>query len=277
MTDQNTMHVFRCSQVPFVYNMVVIVSGGAGFIGSHTCVELVAEGYDVVVVDSLVNSSEQAISRVTEITGQSDKVTFFRVDLCDMQALDNVFAQCSKIDAVIHFAALKAVGDSVSRPLDYFENNLGGTFNLLRCMDKYECRRLVFSSSATVYGSAPIPYTETSPVGTGITNPYGRTKFMIEEILRDVHAAPSGKDWSLVLLRYFNPVGAHPSGKIGEDPEGVPNNLMPYISQVAVGGSCARVCSSKDKQFDITCVLRSATIRVLKSFKFGPHVLGGHP
>ena len=216
-------------------SMVVLVSGGAGFIGSHTCVELIEAGYGVVVVDSLVNASEEAINRVKEITGKPDMVKLYKVDLCNMQALDNVFAQCGKIEAVIHFAGLKAVGESVAKPLDYFENNLGGTFNLLRCMDKYECRRLVFSSSATVYGSAPIPYTETSQVGIGITNPYGRTKFMIEEILRDLHASPSGKDWSLVILRYFNPVGAHPSGKIGEDPEGIPNNLMPYISQVAVG------------------------------------------
>jgi UDP-glucose 4-epimerase len=214
---------------------VVIVTGGAGFIGSHTCVELVAAGYDVVVVDSLVNASEESITRVKEITGKPDMVTLFKVDLCDMRALDNVFAQCSKVHAVIHFAGLKAVGESVSKPLTYFENNLGGTFNLLRCMDKYECRRLVFSSSATVYGSAPIPYTETSQVGLGITNPYGRTKFMIEEIVRDLHTSAAGKEWSFVLLRYFNPVGAHPTGKIGEDPDGIPNNLMPYISQVAVG------------------------------------------
>lgn len=227
----------------------ILVTGGAGFIGSHTVVELVHAGYHAVILDSLVNSSEEAIKRVKEIAGKTDMISFHKVDLCDKAALDEVFAKNSKFHAVIHFAGLKAVGESVNKPLAYYEKNLGGTFNLLNCMDKHGCRRLVFSSSATVYGNAPIPYTETSPVGNGITNPYGRTKFMIEEILRDIHASPSGKEWSFELLRYFNPVGAHPSGRIGEDPSGIPNNLMPYISQVAVGTrDCLTIFGGPDNE-----------------------------
>eukprot|EP00667_Euglena_gracilis_P010593 EG_transcript_10795 len=213
----------------------ILVTGGAGFIGSHTVVELVNCGHTVIVVDSLVNSSEEAIRRVKEITGKPESILFYAVDLCDAAALDAVFAAHGNIDAVIHFAGLKAVGESVAKPLTYYENNLCGTFNLLKSMDRHGCRKLVFSSSATVYGSAPIPYTESSQVGIGITNPYGRTKFMIEEILRDVHHSPAGAGWTFILLRYFNPVGAHPSGRIGEDPNGIPNNLMPFVSQVAVG------------------------------------------
>eukprot|EP00667_Euglena_gracilis_P011338 EG_transcript_11581 len=213
----------------------ILVTGGAGYIGSHTTVELVAAGYPVVVVDNLCNSSEEAIRRVRQLVPHPEMVSFHKVDLCDPDALETVFRIESPIYAVIHFAGLKAVGESVAQPLRYYENNLKSTFNLLRCMERQDCRRLVFSSSATVYGSAPIPYTEVSQVGVGVTNPYGRTKFMIEEILRDIHASPDGKDWTVELLRYFNPVGAHPSGLIGEDPNGIPNNLMPYLSQVAVG------------------------------------------
>lgn len=214
----------------------IIVTGGAGFIGSHTVVELVEAGYKAIVVDSLINSSEEAIHRVKDITGKPDMIDFFKVDLCDLDALDKVFAHCGPCHAVIHFAGLKAVGESVAKPMSYYENNLTSTFNLLQCMKKYDCRQLVFSSSATVYGSAPIPYTEDSEVGRGITSPYGRTKYMIEEMLRDLHKADEHDNkWSLTILRYFNPVAAHPSGRIGEDPQGIPNNLMPFLSQVAVG------------------------------------------
>jgi len=213
----------------------VLVTGGAGYIGSHTVLELVNAGYKVVVVDNLVNSSEEAVHRVRALSGKPDMIALHIVDLRDAVALDAVFAQHRGLSAVIHFAALKAVGESIKKPLDYYENNLGGTFTLLKCMDKHNCRQLVFSSSATVYGDAPIPYVESGPVGSGITNPYGSTKYMIESILRDIHASPTGNQWAFVMLRYFNPVGAHPSGRIGEHPDGIPNNIMPYLSQVAVG------------------------------------------
>jgi len=214
----------------------ILVTGGTGFIGSHTVIELLNSGYKVTIVDNFVNSTPESVNRVKEITGKTaEDVTCLKVDLCNKDALEVVFASCGKFDAVIHFAGLKAVGESTKQPLRYFHNNITGTLILMELMEKYECRQIVFSSSATVYGSAPIPYTEDSPVGQGVTNPYGRTKFMIEEIMRDWYKSPQGANWGIVLLRYFNPVGAHPSGRIGEDPNGIPNNLMPYIAQVTVG------------------------------------------
>ena len=207
----------------------VLVTGGAGFIGSHTCVELLERGYDVVVVDNLCNSSEKSLARVQQITGKA--VTFYQVDLLDKPALDEIFAN-HKIDAVIHFAGLKAVGESTQIPLTYYHNNLTGTLMLLESMAQASVFNLVFSSSATVYGDKnPIPYVEHFPLSS--TSPYGRTKVMIEQFLQDAHAADNR--WNVSLLRYFNPVGAHPSGLIGEDPNGIPNNLMPFITQVAVG------------------------------------------
>jgi UDP-glucose 4-epimerase len=207
----------------------VLVTGGAGYIGSHTCVELLQAGHDLVVVDNLSNSKEEALRRVQAIAGR--ELAFHRVDLLDREGLDAVFAR-HRADAVIHFAGLKAVGESVAEPLRYYENNVAGTLVLLDVMGKRGVRNLVFSSSATVYGDPHrVPIVEDFPLGP--TNPYGRTKLMIEEILRDLGRAQPG--WNVALLRYFNPVGAHPSGRIGEDPNGIPNNLLPYIAQVAVG------------------------------------------
>ncbi|MBQ6552348.1 MAG: UDP-glucose 4-epimerase GalE [Clostridia bacterium] len=209
--------------------MKLLITGGAGYIGSHTCVELLNAGHGVVVVDNLVNSKAAALERVKEITGKD--FSFYCVDLLDRDALETVFA-AERPDGVIHFAGLKAVGESVAKPLEYYHNNIVGTINLLEMMRKYDAKRLVFSSSATVYGDpASVPITEGFPLS--VTNPYGRTKLMIEDILRDLYR--SDDSWSIVLLRYFNPVGAHESGMIGEDPAGIPNNLMPYISQVAAG------------------------------------------
>ena len=207
----------------------ILVTGGAGFIGSHTCVELLSAGYNVIVVDNLSNSKEAALERVQEIT--SKNLMFYKADILDFDALDTIF-HSEPIEAVIHFAGLKAVGESTQRPLDYYRNNVSGTLNLLRVMTKHGVNRLVFSSSATVYGNPKqVPITEDFPLSA--VNPYGRTKLMIEEILRDLfHSDPN---WRTVILRYFNPVGAHKSGRIGEDPQGVPNNLMPFIAQVAVG------------------------------------------
>ena len=210
----------------------ILVTGAAGYIGSHTCVEFLEAGYDVVAVDNLDNSSEEAIRRVGEITGK--EVPFHRIDLLDRDRLDEVFGKYD-IDAVVHFAGLKAVGESVEIPLRYFHNNLTGTIHLLQVMKEHGVRQLVFSSSATVYGDPEmVPLTEDARLGP--TNPYGHTKFFIEEMCRDIAAAPGESGpWKIVLLRYFNPVGAHASGMIGEDPKGIPNNLMPYILQVAVG------------------------------------------
>lgn len=209
--------------------MAILVTGGAGYIGSHTCVELLEAGYEVVVVDNLCNSKAIALERVEKITGK--KIKFYQIDLLDKQRLEEVFKQ-EKIHSVIHFAGLKAVGESVSIPLRYYHNNLTGTFYLCELMQKYGVKNLVFSSSATVYGDpASVPISEEFPLSA--TNPYGRTKLMIEEILRDLYVAD--KTWNIAILRYFNPVGAHASGTIGEDPNGIPNNLVPYISQVAVG------------------------------------------
>lgn len=210
--------------------MAILVTGGAGYIGSHTCVELLNAGHEVVVVDNLYNSSEKALQRVEQITGR--KVKFYEVDLLDQPALKDVFDKES-IDSVIHFAGLKAVGESVYKPLEYYHNNVTGTLILCDEMRNHGVKNLVFSSSATVYGNpAEIPITENCPKGE-ITNPYGRTKGMLEQILTDLHTADA--EWNVVLLRYFNPIGAHESGLIGEDPKGIPNNLVPYIAQVAVG------------------------------------------
>ena len=208
----------------------VLVTGGAGFIGSHTCVELLNAGYGIVVMDNFVNSSMQAVDAVKTITGKD--FPFYECDMCDEAAFEKVFAE-NQIDAVIHFAGLKAVGESVQKPLEYYTNNLTGSFVLLRLMRKYGVHELVFSSSATVYGSHnPVPFREDMPIG-GTTNPYGTTKVMIERILQDVCIAD--KEMRVALLRYFNPIGAHPSGLIGENPNGIPNNLMPYVARVAAG------------------------------------------
>ena len=207
----------------------ILVTGGAGYIGSHTCVELLNEGHDLIVVDNLVNSSVESLKRVRDITGRDFE--FVKLDVCDKNALNEVFDNY-KIDAVIHFAGLKAVGESVAMPLEYYRNNIDSTLVLCEVMAAHNVYRLVFSSSATVYGMPEtVPITEDFPLSC--TNPYGWTKLMNEQILRDLSVADPA--WSIVLLRYFNPIGAHESGLIGEDPQGIPNNLMPYISQVAVG------------------------------------------
>lgn len=209
--------------------MAVLVTGGAGYIGSHTTLELLNSGYDVVVLDNLLNSNKESLNRVKKITGKDFK--FYKVDLLDQLQLEKVFAENS-IDSVIHFAGLKAVGESVSQPLRYYHNNITGTLILCEVMEKFGVRKIVFSSSATVYGNPQsVPIKEDFPIGA--TNPYGQTKLMLEQILNDVYV--SNADWSIVLLRYFNPIGAHESGLIGEDPNGIPNNLMPFITQVAVG------------------------------------------
>lgn len=210
--------------------MNVLVTGGAGYIGSHTVVELLEAGHNVIVVDNLINSKEEAIRRVEEITGK--QVAFYRVDLLHKKALEDVFEQ-HDMDAVIHFAALKAVGESVEKPLEYYHNNLTGTIHLLEVMRQYGVKNLVFSSSATVYGEENQPPLREDMNRGDATNPYGRTKLMMEQIMEDLHRADPS--WNIALLRYFNPVGAHPSGRIGEDPLGIPNNLLPYVSQVAVG------------------------------------------
>lgn len=209
--------------------MRILVTGGAGYIGSHTCLELLQAGYEVIVVDNLSNSSEESLDRVQRLTGK--RLEFHKVDLLDKEGLDAVFEK-SHLDAVIHFAGLKAVGESVTIPLRYYHNNVTGTVILCEVMGSHNVKNIVFSSSATVYGDPhKVPITEDFPLSP--TNPYGRTKLIIEEILRDLHG--SDEAWKVVLLRYFNPVGAHPSGVIGEDPRGIPNNLLPYIAQVAVG------------------------------------------
>lgn len=210
--------------------MAVLVTGGAGYIGSHTCVELMNAGIDVVIVDNFYNCKKSSIDRIKALVGRD--FPYYDCDVRDREALDKVFKK-EKIDSVIHFAGLKAVGESVQKPLEYFDNNVTGTLVLLDVMRKNGCKKIVFSSSATVYGMNNIsPLTEDMPVG-GVTNPYGRTKYMIECILQDLYV--SDNSWSICLLRYFNPIGAHKSGTMGEDPNGIPNNLMPYITQVAIG------------------------------------------
>ena len=210
--------------------MHIIVTGGAGYIGSHTCLELLNTGCKVTVIDNLCNSSRESLLRVEALTGHA--LDFFAVDLLDLKALRDVFEQVHDVQAVIHFAGLKAVGESVTRPLLYYRNNLSATMNLCQVMQESGVKNIVFSSSATVYGDpATVPIRETFPLSC--TNPYGRTKLMTEEILRDLHLADP--EWNVALLRYFNPVGAHVSGQLGEDPNGIPNNLMPYVAQVAIG------------------------------------------
>jgi UDP-glucose 4-epimerase len=210
--------------------MNILVTGGAGYIGSHTCVELLDAGYDVVIYDNLYNSNKKAVDRIESITGK--KVKFYQDDMLDKDALEKVFQE-NKIDAVIHFAGLKAVGESVHKPIEYYETNIGGTLKLVDVMRKHGCKNIIFSSSATVYGDpAEIPITENCPKGT-CTNPYGWTKWMQEQILTDIHTADP--EWNVILLRYFNPIGAHKSGLLGEDPKGIPNNLLPYVAQVAIG------------------------------------------
>ena len=209
--------------------MKILVTGGAGYIGSHTCCELLDVGYEVVVIDNFSNSKPEAIDRVKKITGKDFK--FYEGDVCDKDILKNIFSE-NEIGAVIHFAGYKAVGESVAKPLMYYRNNLDSTLSLLEVMNDFNCKKLVFSSSATVYGKPKsLPIREDFPLST--TNPYGSTKLMIEDILRDLYV--SDNDWSIAILRYFNPVGAHKSGLIGENPNGIPNNLMPYIVKVANG------------------------------------------
>lgn len=207
----------------------ILVTGGAGFIGSHTCVELLENGYEVIIMDNLCNSKRESVDRIEKVAGKS--VKFYEVDMLDHDKTSEIFEN-NEITSVIHFAGLKAVGESVEKPLEYYYNNISGTLNLLRVMKRYNCKTIVFSSSATVYGiNNKAPYTENMP--TSATNPYGYTKVMIEQILKDLTV--SDKSWNVVSLRYFNPIGAHKSGLIGENPNGIPNNLVPYIAQVASG------------------------------------------
>lgn len=211
--------------------MNILVTGGAGYIGSHTVIELLKQGHSVVIVDNLVNSSQEAVHRVEEITNQT--IPFYELDLRDKTGLERIFSEHS-FDAIIHFAGLKAVGESVQKPLEYYDNNLGSTLVLLEVAKANNVKKVLFSSSATVYGSSDaLPFTEETPVGEGITNPYGQTKYMIEQILQDLAIADN--TFEITILRYFNPVGAHESGRIGEDPNGIPNNLLPFVAQVAVG------------------------------------------
>lgn len=218
----------------------VLVTGGAGFIGSHTSVELLNAGYDIIILDNFVNSKPESLKRIKELTGKNFK--FYQADIRDEEAMTKVFAE-NKIDAVIHFAGLKSVPQSIKEPLNYYDNNIAGTVCLCRVMDKAGCKKLVFSSSATVYGSKnPSPLREDMPTG-GTTNPYGTTKYFIEQILQDLCISDS--EWGVSILRYFNPIGAHKSGRIGEDPNGIPGNLMPYITQVAIGKlECLNVCGN---------------------------------
>ena len=229
--------------------MVILVTGGAGFIGSHTCVELLNAGKEIVVLDNLCNSKEESLNRVRKITGKDFK--FYKADLLDRDAIEKVFTE-NKITSVIHFAGLKAVGESCQIPIKYYHNNITGTLLLLEVMAKHNCKKIVFSSSATVYGSnAHPPCKETDPLGT--TNPYGSTKLFIEQILTDVWK--SDNEWSVILLRYFNPIGAHESGLIGEDPNGIPNNLVPFVAQVAIGKlPCLKVFGNDYKTVDGTGV-----------------------
>ena len=209
----------------------ILVTGGAGYIGSHTLIELINNNFEVVVIDNLANSSRESLRRVEQITGH--EIPFIEADVRDQSALDDIFTTYS-IDSVIHFAGLKAVGESVAKPLEYYDNNLVSTMTLLEAMREHSVKQLVFSSSATVYGNpSELPLRETSTVGVGLTNPYGKTKYMIEQIIQDYCAADPA--FEATILRYFNPIGAHQSGQIGEDPNGIPNNLLPYVAQVAVG------------------------------------------
>ena len=211
--------------------MKILVTGGAGYIGSHTCVELLNAGYEVVIVDDLYNASAKAVDRIREITGK--ELTFCEADICDREALSRIFDEHNDVEAVIHFAGYKAVGESVAKPIEYYQNNLAGTLTLADVMRQHGVKNIIFSSSATVYGDpAFVPITEDCPKGI-CTNPYGWTKWMLEQILTDIQKADN--EWNVILLRYFNPIGAHKSGKLGEDPKGIPNNLLPYVAQVAIG------------------------------------------
>lgn len=226
---------------PLTDKPTIIITGGSGFIGSHTCVEL-GKDFQLVIVDNLYNSSQQSLQKVEELMTQ--KVIFYQEDLLNIDKIDSIFA-IHKPHAVIHFAGLKAVGESIQKPLFYYQNNLNSTLNLLEVMKKYQCFNLIFSSSATVYGNQQSPLKEDMNIGQGVTNPYGQTKFMIERILKDVCVSDS--QWSIISLRYFNPVGAHPSGLIGENPNDIPNNLMPYILKVAINNNTD---TNLGKQFD---------------------------
>lgn len=229
--------------------MAILVTGGAGYIGSHTCIELLNEGEEIVVMDNFYNSKPRAVELIKEITGKDFR--FYEADMCCEADMEKIFAE-NDIEAVIHFAGYKAVGESVREPLMYFKNNLGGTFVLLECMKKYGCKKLIFSSSATVYGiPETVPVNETFPLSA--INPYGRTKLMIEDMCRDLCA--SDPEWSIALLRYFNPIGAHASGKIGEDPNGIPNNLMPIIINVCTGKQAElKVFGNDYPTADGTCI-----------------------
>lgn len=217
--------------------MSILVTGGAGYIGSHTCVELLNIGEKIIIMDNFSNSSPETLDKIKQLTGKDFK--FYKIDLLDKQGIEKIFEENPDIDSVIHFAGLKAVGESVEKPVEYYQNNVGGTLVLLEVMKEFNCKRIVFSSSATVYGNPKtVPIKEDFPLST--TNPYGTTKLMIEQILNDVYV--SDNEWSIVLLRYFNPIGAHKSGLIGENPNGIPNNLMPYVNRVAAGKlSCLNV------------------------------------
>ncbi len=229
--------------------MAILVTGGAGYIGSHTCIELLNAGEEIVVMDNFYNSKPRAVELIKEISGKDFK--FYEADMCDEAAMEKIFSE-NDIEAVIHFAGYKAVGESVREPLMYFKNNLGGTFVLLECMKKHGCKKLIFSSSATVYGiPETVPVNETFPLSA--INPYGRTKLMIEDMCRDLCA--SDPEWSIALLRYFNPIGAHASGKIGEDPNGIPNNLMPIIINVCTGKQAElKVFGNDYPTADGTCI-----------------------
>lgn len=229
--------------------MKILVTGGAGYIGSHTCIELLNNGYEVVVLDNFSNSSMESINRVEKITGK--KIRLYEADIADKNKLDEIFKN-EGIDAVVHFAGLKAVGESVSMPLEYFMNNISGTLTMLDVMRNHNIKNIVFSSSATVYGTPKsVPIKEDFPLS--VTNPYGRTKLMLEEIFRDLYVSDS--DWNIILLRYFNPIGAHESGLIGEDPNGIPNNLLPYITKVSIGElPVLRVFGNDYDTSDGTCI-----------------------
>ena len=212
----------------------ILVTGGLGFIGSHTVIELLMNNYNVIIIDNLINSSVDIFKKIIKITNLNDKsrLQYYHIDICNELHLENLFIK-HRIDSVIHFASLKAVGESIKKPLNYYYNNISGTIALLQVMKKYDCKKIIFSSSATVYGNNIYPVNEESKIGDGITNPYGKTKYMLENILEDLYQ--SDNSWSIVILRYFNPIGAHPSGIIGENPNDIPNNLFPYLLKVSVG------------------------------------------
>jgi len=229
----------------------ILVTGGLGFIGSHTIVELLKENYKIIIIDNLVNSSLDVLQKIQDITNKRD-ILFFNIDIRDFLKLENLFTEY-KIGLVIHFAALKAVSESIKNPIKYYDYNISGTINLLNIMNKNDCKKIIFSSSATVYGDNIYPVDEESMVGVGITNPYGRTKYMIEQILQDLYI--SNNDWSITILRYFNPIGAHPSGLLGENPNDIPNNLFPYLLKVSTGKLPALNIFGKDYDTkDGTCI-----------------------